>query len=85
MEISELKKTKDFLEMFGQKPWPTLGRSLGEPPGKQIEIEPWMVEFRKGKHSLEAWDAFYEYCNAGPLKRAYCRFAGLMFEILRIL
>lgn len=82
--MSELEKTKDFLEMFGAKPWPTI-ESVGRSFDRKIEIEPWMVEFMKEKHSLEAWDAFYDYCNASPLKRAYCRFAGLLFEIIGIL
>jgi hypothetical protein len=79
--MGELKKPKDFLETFGAKPWAlSAGLGLGQTPDR--EVEPWMVDFIKQRHSPEAWDAFFDYYNAGPWKRAYCRFMGVIVEIL---
>lgn len=79
--MNELQKSKDFLEIFGAKSWPMISEME---PLDQREIEPWMVDFMKKRHPPEAWEAFYAYYNSGPLKRAYCRFMGLVFDILRI-
>jgi len=44
--------------------------------------EPWMVEFVKGRHTQEEWDAFYAYLEASPRKRWWMRFSGMVLEIL---
>lgn len=77
--MNELEKSKDFLQMFGGKPWPEMGSLEKTTAG---EVEPWMADFVKRRHSQEDWDVFFEYCASSPLKRAYCRLMGIVCEIL---
>lgn len=49
---------------------------------REYKPEPWMAEFLQGRHSQEEWDAFFYYCEAGPLKRWFLRFGSIMRMIL---
>lgn len=44
--------------------------------------EPWMIEFVKGRHSQEEWDAFYAYMEAGPVKRWVLRLISLLHSVI---
>jgi len=45
---------------------------------REFKPEPWMAEFLQGRHSQEEWDAFFYYCEAGPVKRWFMRLASVL-------
>lgn len=49
---------------------------------REFVPEPWMAEFTKGRHSQEEWDAFFYYCEAGPVKRWFLNVASAMNAVL---
>jgi len=51
-------------------------------PDGNFEVEPWMIDFVKGRHSQEEWDAFFEYCKAGPIKRRFLRIGSFFYYII---
>lgn len=55
--------------MIFKNPMP--GISQLQEPVKLGKIEPWMVDFLKGRHSQEEWDSFRTYCEAGPVGRFF--------------
>jgi hypothetical protein len=60
---------------------PSLGK-LPDLEGKPAALlEPWMAEFVRGKHSMEEWEAFFEYCAAGRVKRYFMVIAAALSEI----
>jgi len=68
--------------MMFENPMSGLGQL--QKPVKMGKIEPWMADFVKERHSQEEWEAFFAYCEAGPVKRALCAIAGVLISIIPI-
>jgi hypothetical protein len=49
---------------------------------REFKTEPWMAEFTQGRHSQEEWDAFFYYCEAGPVKRWFLRWTSVLRSII---
>lgn len=49
---------------------------------KDLRIEPWMIEFSKGRHTEDEWEAFYVYMEAGPTKRWFIRVGSWLCHFL---
>lgn len=75
----------DLTSMFGGLPqWPSFEDMMANESDLERlkgRMEPWMSEFVKEKHSLEDWEAFFYYCEAGPLKRLWIQVWSVFLSI----
>ncbi len=52
---------------------------------EKVSVELWMEEFVRGRHSQEEWDAFFDYCQAGPWKRRFIRWNSMIATIFGLI
>lgn len=55
------------------------------PQISKLVIEPWMVDFARGRHSQEEWEAFFAYAEASPAKRKLIQWASWAAYLLGFL